>query len=445
MEDVVSLAVAQAAAADVAAGPAESPAEDPAEDPGGPPVREAGSSARSKAEVRTQRVMGGSYRRAVPLPCGPVNRFPFDAVLFDLDGTLVATDRFWPDVARAATLEVFRERGVTRGIPGAAEWMAMVGLPLEQAFESTFGDLDPGTREALLVACAEAGHAQLDRHGATLLAGVEETLADLSARGVRLGIASNCSPEYLELMLTRAGLERWIEEGRCLASPGVRDKGDMIEDLLHTFGTRSAVMVGDRAGDRDAAWANGLPHVHIPRGYCGGGDDGVEAEAVLAGMEQLLPTCMARAEAVARCRSQLGGAQRIVVTGLPLAGSTSFATDLAASFTDVNAPALLVSGQESGRGGASAWAQGSGAPLIVDVHLDDADAALARADALVLVSAETEVLERRARGQRIGVAPLERLVEVLPGAQRHLDELHRSWDRCTVQVDSSNALSPGVR
>ena len=104
----------------------------------------------------------------------------------------------------------------------------MVGLPLEQAFESTFGDLDLGTREALLVACAEAGHAQLDRHGATLLAGVEETLADLSARGVRLGIASNCSPEYLELMLTRAGLERWIEEGRCLASPGVRDKGDMI-------------------------------------------------------------------------------------------------------------------------------------------------------------------------------------------------------------------------
>ncbi len=366
-------------------------------------------------------------------------------MLFDLDGTLVATDSFWPDVARAATLDVFRERGVTREVPGAAEWMAMVGMPLQQAFESTFDDLDGETRGALLVACADAGHAQLDRHGATLLAGVEETLADLSGRGVHLGIASNCSPEYLELMLTRAGLGRWIEEGRCLASPGVRDKGDMIEDLLHTFGTRRAVMVGDRAGDRDAAWANGLPHVHIPRGYCGGGDDGVEAEAVLAGMEQLLPACMARAAAVAACKERLDGAQRIVVTGLPLAGTTSFASDLAAAFTDGGAPARLVSGQEPDGDGASLSARGGGGPRIVDAQLGGADAALASADALVLVSAQPEVLERRARGKRVGIAPLEQLVEALPVAQRRVDDLRRSWGRRAVEVDASNALSPGVR
>lgn len=351
-----------------------------------------------------------------------MNGFPFDAVLFDLDGTLVATDSFWPDVARAATLRVFRERGIDRAIPGPAEWMAMVGRPLGEAFEATFGDLDDESRSALLVACAEAGHAQLDRHGATLLAGVEETLSELAARGVRLGIASNCAPEYLELMLTRAGLERWIEEGRCLASPGVQDKADMIEDLLHTFGTRSAVMVGDRAGDRDAAWANGLPHVHIPRGYCGGADDGVEAEAVLAGMEQLVTACMGRARSLGACRERLGGARRVVVTGLPFAGHPRFAAELAAAFAEVGASTVEV----------------------VEADVAAASAVLVGADALVTVSARSEVLERRARGERVGLAPLERLVEDLPAAQRAIDHLRAGGALRTVHVDNSNALDPRI-
>jgi len=351
-----------------------------------------------------------------------VSGFPFDAVLFDLDGTLVATDSFWPDVARVATLRVFRERGISRPVPGAAEWMAMVGLPLEQAFEATFGDLDGASRAALLVACADAGHAQLDRHGATLLAGVEEALSELSARGVRLGIASNCAPEYLELMLTRAGLERWIEEGRCLASPGVRDKADMVEDLLHTFGTRSAVMVGDRAGDRDAAWANGLPHVHVPRGYCGGGDDGLEAEAVLSGMEELVPACMARAEALALCRERLVGSRRIVVTGLPFAGRSRFAMELSASLAETE----------------------SSAAEVIEVEPAAAGAALAGDGALVLLSARHEVLERRARGQRVGLGPLERLVAELPGAQRSLDQLEAERAAPIVHVDNSNVLDPRI-
>lgn len=367
--------------------------------------------------------MSGSYRGASPLPCAPVSGFPFDAVLFDLDGTLVATDSFWPDVARAATLRVFRERGISRPVPGAAEWMAMVGLPLEQAFEAAFGDLDAASRSALLTACGEAGHAQLDRHGATLLAGVEETLTELAARGVRLGIASNCAPEYLELMLTRAGLERWIEEGRCLASPGVRDKADMVEDLLHTFGTRSAVMVGDRAGDRDAAWANGLPHVHIPRGYCGGGDDGVEAEAVLAGMEELVPACMARAQTLRDLGERLDGARRVVVTGLPFAGRSGLAEELAAVLVEARSSPVEVLGVEP----------------------EAAGAALAGADALVLVSAQTAVLERRARGMRVGLGPVERLVEELPGAQRSLDRLQAEGAARILHVDNSNALAPRLR
>ena len=340
--------------------------------------------------------------------------FPFDAVLFDLDGTLVATDGFWPDVARSATLRFFGERGITREVPGAPEWMRMVGLPIDQAFDLTFADLDAATRADLLAACMEEEHAQLARDGAALLPGVAETLTDLAEQGVRLGIASNCAPEYLELMLHRAGLARWIEEGRCLASPGVRDKADMIEDLLHTFGTRSAVMVGDRPGDRDAAWENGLPHVHIPRGY-GGAEDDVEAEAVLAGMEQLVPACLRRETALDALFQRVEGADQVLVAGLPFAGASQIIADLHGGGTVLVDPVLPIH----------------------ELPLDDDDVVVPAGSALVAVVADEAVLERRARGQRVGRGPLERLSETLGAARERLAGLP-----VAVTLDNSNALAP---
>ena len=99
-----------------------------------------------------------------------------------------------------------------------------------------------------------------------LLPGVAETLAALRERGVSLGIASNCGQDYLDAMLNGLGLSRWIHEARCLDSPGASSKASMVGDLMETFGTRAAVMVGDRLGDRNAAWENGIPHVHLARG-----------------------------------------------------------------------------------------------------------------------------------------------------------------------------------
>ncbi|MCP5021730.1 MAG: HAD family hydrolase, partial [bacterium] len=193
--------------------------------------------------------------------------FPFDAVLFDLDGTLVATDRFWPDAARAGALRAFGALGLKRELPTSEQWMSMVGLPLEEGFDRVFADLDREQRRRVLEACSEEEHRLLSEGRLGLLPGVQETLGDLQDRGVAMGVASNCSQSYLDTMMEAGGLNRWIQEGRCLETPGVRNKADMIEELLILFQTRSAIMVGDRAADRLAAWSNGLPHVHLTRGY----------------------------------------------------------------------------------------------------------------------------------------------------------------------------------
>ena len=39
-------------------------------------------------------------------------KFAFDAVLFDMDGTLVATDRYWPQAAQEGAIRAFEELGL---------------------------------------------------------------------------------------------------------------------------------------------------------------------------------------------------------------------------------------------------------------------------------------------------------------------------------------------
>lgn len=335
--------------------------------------------------------------------------FPFDAVVFDLDGTLVATERYWPDAARAATRAFFDERGLERRIPSTSEWMEMVGMPLDCAFDVAFSDLAPPDRKLLIQACVAEEQTLLERGRAALLAGVPETLQQLKDRGVRLGIASNCGSDYLAAMMGPLGLDTWIDEARCLASPGIGGKADMIQDLLLTFGTRSAVMVGDRRGDRDSAWANGIPHIHIPRGY-GGLKEPVEAEAVLDAIDQVPRTLEERSCFMYGLLDQHGDAESIAIEGMPLSGASLFARDLARVAEHRGDRARIVEGTEG------------------DVRLH--------------LVADEQTLVRRARGERIGPAPVERLQgEALPAYRAQYPEVPAD----ALVVDGTNPIIPELR
>jgi len=258
---------------------------------------------------------------------------PFDAVVFDLDGTLVATDRFWVDAARVGARRAFEELGLERPMPSAEQWMGMVGLPLALGFARVFPELEAGQRARVMALCIEEEERALRAGQAVLLPGAREMLDELRERGLRLGIASNCGRGYLDSMLHDLGLARWIEEARCLDSPGVRNKAGMVRDLLATFGTRSAVMVGDRTGDRDAAWENGLPHVHYARGFAAA-DELVEAEARLEDLGTLPALLDRRLERIEALLAGLGmlaadGPRTLAITGHSGSGKTLFARDAA--------------------------------------------------------------------------------------------------------------------
>ncbi len=315
--------------------------------------------------------------------------FLFDAVVFDLDGTLVATDRFWVDAARAGTRRAFAELSIEHSMPSAEQWMSLVGHPLSQGFDQLFSDLDAKQRSLIRARCVEEERNALRAGQAALVPGVAEALSALSERGARLGIASNCGQDYLDAMMNGLGLSRWIDDARCLDSPGATSKAGMVGDLVEAFGTRSAVMVGDRRGDRDAAWENGLPHVHFARGFAQPGEE-VASEASIDDMGELVPRLEQRARWIGKMLERLdffgkGGSASLGITGHSGSGKTIFARDCATLLAARGRAAAIVALDDFLRSGITSEDLSSTGFWAVDRPLDHLDRAYDVEDLFALV------------------------------------------------------------
>jgi phosphoglycolate phosphatase-like HAD superfamily hydrolase len=193
-------------------------------------------------------------------------------VLFDIDGTLVATGGAGAVAWRRAFEDLY-------GIPADIGRYTDAGMTDpdvgRRTFESVMGR-EPTRDELAQLIQRRLEHlpeAVARSEGYRVLPGVPERLAQLSRAGHLLGLITGNGETAAHIKLDRAGLNRWFSFG-AYASAGVERAGIVrqgvarAEALLgHDVPNREVLVVGDTPLDVEAAHAVSCTAVAVATGH----------------------------------------------------------------------------------------------------------------------------------------------------------------------------------
>lgn len=213
---------------------------------------------------------------------------PIEAVLIDLDGTLLHTA---PDIAVAVNA-VLRECGHA---PIAESLVASyvgqgVDVLLHRALsgdrDGRIDDQDLQRARALF----GPAYAAVNGRYATLYAGVVDGLDTLQAHGLSLACVTNKPQRAAEDLLARFGLDRYftcVVGGDTLAQRKPQPQPLWHAATLLGVPTGACVVLGDSANDARAARAAGMPVVLVDYGYTEGLPiDAIDADAVVSSLAE---------------------------------------------------------------------------------------------------------------------------------------------------------------
>jgi phosphoglycolate phosphatase len=197
------------------------------------------------------------------------------ALIFDLDGTL--TD------SKPGIVDCLRKVLDARGLPHQGPLGRFVGPPVE---EWTVELLPAGSHEDR-AALASDYRACYDREGwknNSVFAGVREMLTGLYGQGFRLFVCTSKQQHFAIRILDLFGLTHLFAAiyGDKAEYPN-HGKAELLARLLReqSIDKKSAVMIGDRSYDFQAARANGVRWVAAAWGY-GSPEEFLRADAVAA-------------------------------------------------------------------------------------------------------------------------------------------------------------------
>jgi phosphoglycolate phosphatase len=217
-----------------------------------------------------------------------VVRYPAEAVLFDLDGTLLDT------IADLAE--------------GANRMLAEIGRPLRplEEIHSFVGKGIPNLVRRCLTENTHASEAEIEaalpvfrRHYAEvngrhtrIYPGIPETLAALRAQGRRLAVVTNKAEAFTLPLLERMGMAAHFDAVVSGDTLPVKKPDPAV--LFHACAllgvqTSRTVMIGDSANDALAARAAGMPVLLVTYGYSEGMPvDSIDCDGLLSNAREAL-------------------------------------------------------------------------------------------------------------------------------------------------------------
>jgi len=215
-------------------------------------------------------------------------RFPFDIVGFDLDGTLVDSNR---DIAPALN-HALRTIGRAPVAPETVREFVGGGtrLMLTRALEHTGGALPEAEFDAALGELLTYYEAHIADHTVPY-PGCLEALDALAERGCKLAVITNKLEVFSRLLLDALGMAGRFElilGGDTLGPGRAKPAPDMIDTAILTLGGGTFAMVGDSSFDVRAARNAKVPVVAVAFGYNDLPADELGADAVIGHYEELV-------------------------------------------------------------------------------------------------------------------------------------------------------------
>ncbi|WP_064697609.1 HAD-IA family hydrolase [Rhizobium aegyptiacum] len=211
-----------------------------------------------------------------------------DAVLFDLDGTLIDSA---PDIA-AAVNELLAIKQLAPLSVDAVREMIGNGVPklVERAFVASGCALTAIELDLRVAAMMRVYSRHLTNH-TTLMPGALETVSGLAARGVKMAVVSNKPHSFTKQILDHFGFSSHLAAVQgadpCLLPKPAPDMLNAVLDRLGISASR-VLFVGDSAVDSDAAKAAAIPVVIVRGGYGGAAHGTIRADAVCSTLFDLL-------------------------------------------------------------------------------------------------------------------------------------------------------------
>jgi phosphoglycolate phosphatase len=185
-----------------------------------------------------------------------MSKMPF-AIIFDMDGTLFQTETVLVP-ALHKTFERLRREGEWQGDTPVEEYLRILGVPIPEVWRQLMPDVDEVVRARAAAWFLDDIIAEIEQGNGRLYQDVLTTLSSLADQGIPLFVASNGRSRYLAAIRAAFQLERYFIDFYSLDRFSLSSKSALVKQLLHDYQIESAVMVGDRCSDIQAAKENGL-------------------------------------------------------------------------------------------------------------------------------------------------------------------------------------------